>query len=84
MPILAVGLVEHWHVRLNAVLVDQPVEHLGRAKGTVAREARRVEIEALLGAPDHPLGVGDFRLADGGGRLDINDDRVVEIDKVVG
>ena len=66
------------------MLVDQPVEHLGRAIGTIAREARRMEDEALLGALDHPLGGGDFRLADGGGRLAINDDRVVEIDKVVG
>ena len=80
----ALGFVEHRDVWLDPLLIDQPVQHLGRAVGGVANQPGRVEIEAFARALDHPLGRRHLGLADRRRRLDIDDDRVVDIDQVVG
>ena len=41
------GFVEHEDVRLDPVLIDQPVQHLGRSIGGVADQLGRIEIEAF-------------------------------------
>ncbi len=77
-------LVQHRYVRLDAVFVDQPAEHLGRPVGGVAGKPRRVEIEALHRPLDHGLRRRHLGVADGGGGLDIDDDRIVDVDEIVG
>jgi hypothetical protein len=47
------GFVEHRDVRLDPVLIDQPVQHLGRSIGGVADQPGRIEIEAFERALDH-------------------------------
>ena len=80
----AVGLVEHRNVRRDPALLDQPGEVLGRAIGAVGNQALRLEAEALGGPIEHSARGADFGLADGAARFDIEDDRVVGIDQVVG
>ena len=76
---LHVGLRAH----LNAVLIDKPAKHLGRTVGAVAHQSGGVEIEALHRAFDHAFGGENLRLPDRGGRLDIDDDRIVGIDQII-
>jgi hypothetical protein len=33
--VTALGFVEHWDVRFDAAVMDEPVQHLGRAVGAV-------------------------------------------------
>ena len=82
--VLACRFVEHRDMRLDAVLIDQPAEHLGRAISTVAHELGRIEIEALHRAFDHVFGGEHLGLPDRRGCLDIDDDRVVKVDQIVG
>ena len=63
---------------------DQPGEHLGRAIGAVGGQPLGLEAEAVLGALDHGARRADLGLADRRGRLDVDDDGVVEVDQVVG
>jgi hypothetical protein len=53
--VLARRFVEHGHMRLDAVFMDQPAEHLGRAVSAVAHQPSRIEIEALHRPFDHAL-----------------------------
>ncbi len=57
---------------------------LGRAVGAVGGEPFGPEAEALIRPLDHGAGGGHLRWTDGGGRLDVDDDGVVEVDQVVG
>src|SRR5438067_10639310 len=56
-------VVEDRDVRLDPLLMNQPVQHLGRAIGAVADEALGVEIEGCNGPLDHGLGGRDLGLA---------------------
>ena len=78
------GFVEHGDVRLDPVLIDQPIQHLGRSIGGVADQLGRIEIEACERALDHALCRQHFGLTDRRRRFDIYNDRVVGIDQVVG
>ena len=49
------GLVEHFHMRLDAALVHQPAQHLSRAIAGVGDQARRLDVEMLGGAVEHRL-----------------------------
>ena len=69
---------------LDAVLIDEPAQHLGRAVRAVAGEPGRIEVETVDRPLDHALGRGHLGLADGGGRLDVHDDPMVDVDEVVG
>src|SRR4029450_1113994 len=82
--VVAGGLIEHGHMRRDAMLISQPAEHLGRAVGAVAEKAAGIEIEAINGPLDHPLCRQDLGLPDRGRCFDINDDRVVDVDQIVG
>src|ERR1700733_3800802 len=64
--------------------MHQPAEHLGRAISAVAHESCRIQIEALHRSFDHTLCRQDLGLADRGGRFDIDNNRVVDIDQIVG
>src|SRR5262245_4754977 len=44
-PVCASRLVEHYNVRFDPMLVEQPAEHLGRAIAAVTEEPARIEIE---------------------------------------
>jgi hypothetical protein len=52
--------------------------------GAVAQEPSRIERKTLHRPFDHGLGCEDLCLPDGGGRLDINDNRIVDIDQIIG
>jgi len=78
------GFVEHWDVRLDPVLIDQPVQHLGRSMGGVADQLGRIEIEVRERALDHALCRQHLGLTDRRRRFDIDNNRVVGIDQVVG
>jgi hypothetical protein len=51
-------------MRLDAVLIEQPVEHLGRAIGAGAHEPGGIEAEAIHRALDHAPGGQDLGLPD--------------------
>ncbi|MET4236289.1 hypothetical protein ABIB83_004698 [Bradyrhizobium sp. I1.8.5] len=67
-------------MRLGAVLIDQPGEHLGRAVAAVTEEPVRIEIKPLRRALNHALGGQYVRLPDCRRRLNIDDNRVLDID----
>src|SRR5204862_874599 len=60
------GFVEHGDVRLDPLLIDQPVQHLGRSLGGVADEALGVEVDACNRPLDHALGRRRLGLTDRG------------------
>src|SRR5215468_2730984 len=55
-PVRAGRLIEDGNVRLDAVLVNQPAEHLGRTIAAVAEEPAWIEIEPFERALNHALG----------------------------
>src|SRR5271163_2852838 len=71
-------------MRLDTALVHQPGEVLGRTIGGVSRQPLRPQAEALLRTVDHPLLRCHLGLANRGGRLNIDDDRVLQVDQVIG
>ena len=71
-------------MRLDALLVHKPTEHLRRSVSAISGQPSRIKAELLSGALYHTLGGCHFSLANGGCRLDVDDDRVVEIDHIVG
>jgi hypothetical protein len=80
----ALGFVKHRDVRLDPAIVHEPVQHLGRAIGAVADQALGIQVEVFQRALDHALCRPHFGLADRRRCLDIDNDRMVGIDKVVG
>src|ERR1044071_5481912 len=76
--------VEHGDVRLNAVLVDKPAEHLGRAIAAIAKQATWVQVKALDRPLNHSFCSHNLSLPEGCCRLDIDNDRVLDIDQIVG
>jgi hypothetical protein len=50
----------------------------------VAHEPGRIEVEALHRTFDHAFGGEDLGLSNRRGRFDINDDRVLGVDQIVG
>src|SRR5215468_1320395 len=62
--IFAFRLIDHWDMRRDLLLVDEPVEICPRAIGRVSREPLGLDLEALLGALDHGLRRADLGLAD--------------------
>src|SRR5215475_8262146 len=71
-------------MRLDAMLVDQPADHLSRAVSAVAHEFGRIEVEALHRTFDHAFGGEELGLSDRRGCFDIDDDRVLGVDQIVG
>ena len=71
-------------MRLDAMLVDQPAKHLSRAVSAVAYEPRRIEVEALHRTFNHAFSGEDLGLSDRRSCFDINDDRVLSVDQIVG
>jgi hypothetical protein len=82
-PIVAGRLVEHRNLRLDRALVDQPPQHLGCPVGTVGGQALGTEPEAIFGALNHCACCTDLGLPDSSRRLDIDDDRGLQVDQVV-
>jgi hypothetical protein len=71
-------------MRLDTALMHQPGEVFGRSVGGVGRQPLRPQAEALLRTVDHALLRRHLGLADRGGRLDVDDDGVLQVDQVVG
>lgn len=70
-------------MRPDAMRVDQPGEHLGRAVAAVTDEPARIEVKPLQRALHHALGGQCLRLPDCRRRLNTEDDRVLDVDQVV-
>lgn len=66
----------------DAVLMDQPAEHVSRTIGAVAHEPGGTETEAFHRAFDHALCGKHLGLPDRSGRFDIHDNRVFGIDQI--
>jgi hypothetical protein len=81
--ILAFALVPHRDVRRDLLLADQPAEEAAGAIGRIHSEPLGLQIKAPLGAIDHGSSPSDFVVGPGWRRLDIDDDRVLDIDEVV-
>jgi hypothetical protein len=58
-------------------------DHLGRAVAPIRDQARRGDIELFSRAVEHCFSRADFRLANGGRRLDIHNHRMLQIDEIV-
>ena len=80
----ALGFVEDRDMRFDPLLMDQPIQHLGRAVCSVADQLGRIEIEVFERTLDHTPCRCGFGLPDGRCCLDINDDRILRVDQVVG
>jgi hypothetical protein len=80
----AFGLVKDRDMRLEALLIDQPAQHLARSIGGVGNQRVGMQAEAILGADQHFAHGPDLSLAHGRGRLHIHDDGVIQIDQIVG
>src|SRR5215469_16384649 len=50
-------------MRLDAMLIDQPADHLSRAVSAVAHEPGRIDVEALHRTFDHAFGGEDLGLS---------------------
>jgi hypothetical protein len=83
-PVAAARLVEDRDVRLDPAFLDQPAQHRRGAIGAVGDQPLGVEAEAVHRAIDHGARGADLRLPDGARRLDVDDDRVVGVDQIVG
>jgi len=68
----------------SPLLINQPAEHLGRTIGAVADDLGRAEIEAGGRALDHAFGGQNFSLPDRCGCLDVDNDRVLKVDQIIG
>jgi hypothetical protein len=78
------GFVPYRDVRLDPALVDEPVQHLGVSVGGVADQLFRIESDAVERTLDHALCRQHLGLTDCRRRFDIDDDRVIDVDQVVG
>lgn len=70
-------------MRLDPLLVHEPMQHLGRAVGPVSRQPLRLETKALSGTLQHGAGCAHFGLPYGSGGLHVHDHSGREVDKVV-
>ena len=82
-PVGTLALVPHRHMRSDALLLDHPGEDLGRSVGAVSADPLRLQAKAGLGPIEHGSGSADLGPPARTGRLDIDDDRRLEIDQVV-
>src|SRR6185437_14327313 len=81
--IIPLRLVEHGDMWRDALLLDQPVQHRSRPVGGIPDKPLRLETKALLRPLDHGLCRADLGLANGTGRLDINDHPELHVDEIV-
>src|SRR6201993_4330112 len=70
-------------MRLDASFVNQPAQHVGRAIGAITEEPGRMKSEVLCCSLDHALGGENLRLPDRRCRLNIDNDRILNIDQIV-
>src|ERR1700680_4838558 len=70
-------------MRRDALLLDQPVQHRSRPVCGIGRKPLRLKTETLLSSLDHGLRRTDLGLTNGAGRLDVNDDAELHVDKIV-
>ena len=81
--IISLRLVEHGDMWRDTLLLDQPVQHRGSPVGGIGRKPLRLETEAILCSLDHGPRRADFGLANGAGRLHVNDDTELHVDEIV-
>src|SRR5450631_2275983 len=81
--IIPLRLVEHRDMWRDALLLDEPVQHRSGSVSGIADKTLRLEAKALLCSLDHGLRRADLGLANGAGRLDIDDDAELHIDQII-
>jgi len=79
----SLGLLEHWEMRLDPALVDQPVEHLRRPVSAIGVQLLGAKAEPVLDPVDHGACRPDLSLANAAAGVDVDDDRIIEIDQIV-
>jgi len=79
--IVSLRFVVHRNMRRDTLLLDQPVQHRSRPVSGIGRKPLRLETEALLGSLNHGLCRAELGLANGAGRLDVNDDAELHVDE---
>jgi hypothetical protein len=67
----------------DALLLDQPVQHRSCPVSGITHKPLRLEAKALICSLDHGLSRADLGLANGAGRLDIDDDAALRIDQII-
>ena len=67
----------------DALLLDQPVQHRSSPVSGIPGKPLRLEAKALLCSFDHCPHRSDLGLANGAGRLDINDDAELHVDEII-
>ena len=82
--ILALGLVDDGGMRFDPLLFHQPTIHLVSAASAIAGEMLWIEAKAHHHPLDHGARGTNLSLAKGTRRFDIDDNRVVDIDQIVG
>ena len=62
-------------MRRDPLLINNPIERLGRAIGRIGGKLLRLEVKAFLGSLDHHLRRPDLSSTNGSRCFDINDAR---------
>src|SRR6516165_5410578 len=70
-------------MRLDLLLIDNPVERVSRAISRVAGKIGRLDTETPLRALDHGLSCSDLCLPNGAGCFDIHDDAELNVDEII-
>ena len=81
--ILAPRFVDDRNVRRDPLLIDNPIERLGRAIGRIGGKVLRLEVKSFLGSLDHRLRRADLGLTDGSGSFDVNNDAELDVNEIV-
>lgn len=75
--------LEHGDMWRGALLLDQPVQHRSSPVRGIPDKPLWLETKALLCSFDHCPRRSDLGLANGAGRLDINDDAELYVDEII-
>src|SRR5262245_25615861 len=81
--IFAPRFVDDRNVWRDLLLIDDPIERLGRAIVRIGGKVLRLEVKAFLGSLDHRLRRADLSLTNGSGGFDINDDAELDINEII-
>src|SRR4029450_7701498 len=80
--VLTLTGITYWDMRRNPT-ADQPAEETASPVSGVGRQPLRLQVEATLGASEHRLCGLDLVVGACRRRLDINNDRILDVDEII-